>query len=108
MATLFEASFAAGPARAARRPWLWSERFARFALGERWSNATRGMFKQVAAFLKSVHGHCPIEDVLFWGRREASSRDWDRWSEEQLAEPTYPGGGRMRTLERISPMTSGS
>lgn len=103
LATAFETAFATGPARAARAPWLWSGRVARFSLGERWSRGTRGMFRQVASFLTSLHGMCPIEDVLFWGRREAGTGAWDQWSEAQrpgpIPGPPYPEGGARRPVD---------
>src|SRR5688572_14992279 len=68
---LVDERLAAGPAETSTfKPWLWSGRFGRFAVGERWSGAARAAFARVADVLIEIHRrHRPIAQVLFLGAR---------------------------------------
>jgi hypothetical protein len=80
LAKVYEGVLASGPARPSTRPWLWSQRFARFTVGERWSSAARATFAKVTDFLLAAHRVCPIAEVVFWGMREEGRSGWDRWT----------------------------
>lgn len=80
LAEVYESLLASGPARPSTRPWLWSQRFARFTVGERWSSAARATFSKVTDFLLAAHRVCPMAEVVFWGMREEGTSGWDRWT----------------------------
>lgn len=77
IASHFERRLATGPARSGGA-WLWSERFARFDVGERWLGAMHGVFGRIADVLVEVHQRiAPIAQVIFFGARERGTGAWD-------------------------------
>ena len=110
LATCYEDRLASGPARPASRPWQWSERFARFEVGERWSSASGATFAKVADFLVAAHELCPLVDVVFWGMRAEGTSAWDRWTIAVQAEPdpgpAYDPTGGVRRVDSTLPVAT--
>jgi hypothetical protein len=84
---LYELTLATGPAKPSVEPWRWSERFASFDVGERWSTG-RAFLGAVTDFLMEARSIVPIRDVVYFNAREGSGR-WDQWTLQQ--GPPDPG-----------------
>ncbi len=70
IAETFERGLAKGPASPASQPWLWSDRFATFYLGERWSSDvydSPAFLVAAERFLDDIHRISPIVDAIFHG-----------------------------------------
>lgn len=79
---------ASGPARAGGAPWLWSGRFVRLDIGERWLGAVRAAFGQLAGVLVTIHRTiAPIAQVIFFGAREPGDGAWDAASVAAQPDP---------------------
>lgn len=88
MTTRFEQRLAGGPAESTGGAWLWSGRFARFDVGERWPGASLAAFGRVADVLVEIHREvAPIAQVIFMGARDRGNGAWDRASVEAQPVP---------------------
>ena len=93
--TCFEVELAIGPARAADLPWQWSDEWALFVVGERWTGKGREALAQVERTIARIHEIEPLRQVVFWGAQDGKGDDWSTWSVEQreqpIGGPRYPG-----------------
>lgn len=91
IAALYESSLSTGVARPSRQPWLWSDRFAHFEVGER-GRVGSSILGPVKAFLRHAHRIAPIVDVVYLNAREnAEASDPSRSPEPGPAGWQYLG-----------------
>jgi len=104
IATLYQSMLSKGPASPSRGPWEWSERFAHFHVGERWT-AGAAILGPVLRLLWKVHATCPIRDVVYFNAREGAG------GPEQPPDPGpagwhYFGQFRRQTDPALPPLAT--
>lgn len=90
LAKRFEQRLSAGIARSSAQPWLWSDRLARFLVGERWPSSGQHL-AVVAHAMRDLHEIVPLVDVAYHNARNGGGR-WDRWSLDQGKPEPAPEG----------------
>ncbi len=104
-----ERHFSRGPAGMGE-VWRWADdRFLLFSVEERFEDAARMVFTQVAEFLSVLNQTARIRDVVFCNGSGARADRWDAWSMKQQpqpdagpARPSTPWASLLRRPERAS------
>lgn len=70
IAAAYERGLATGPANAAPEPWVWNDRAAQLAVGERWGHP-QATFAHAGRVVDAIHAVAPLELAAFLGARES-------------------------------------